>query len=246
MMWFGRVQRCCSGAGARDLRLFTTHSPPTYPHCSCLSFFPAHADKKIFEQAYSASFGPAMDICYEVCVPLCCSTAFTSQMSLQAPLSIVAAGPKPGTGQHAACQPAGRSCTKMAAAPSCARQHVFRFLLPSFLFLTCFTNVRLYSQIYEDVACGNEIKSVVNAVERFGRWPMGKIDQTHMWQVRAAQAGGAGGGSAGLKPWLVWHFALLHLGFLDVCVPLYAASTKLRCLVSHVRLPPSHQLPPPF
>ncbi|PSC69959.1 acetohydroxy acid isomeroreductase isoform B [Micractinium conductrix] len=60
------------------------------------------ADKKIFEQAYSASFAPAMDICYE---------------------------------------------------------------------------------IYEDVACGNEIKSVVNAVERFGRWPMGKIDQTHMWQV---------------------------------------------------------------
>jgi ketol-acid reductoisomerase len=58
--------------------------------------------KKIFEQAYSASIGPAMDICYE---------------------------------------------------------------------------------IYEDVACGNEIKSVVNAVSRFGRWPMGKIDQTHMWQV---------------------------------------------------------------
>lgn len=59
-------------------------------------------DKKIFEQAYSASFGPAMDICYE---------------------------------------------------------------------------------IYEDVACGNEIKSVVNAVSRFDRWPMGKIDQTHMWKV---------------------------------------------------------------
>lgn len=58
--------------------------------------------KKIFEQAYSASFGPAMDICYE---------------------------------------------------------------------------------IYEDVACGNEINSVVNAVSRFDRWPMGKIDQTHMWQV---------------------------------------------------------------
>ena len=32
--------------------------------------------------------------------------------------------------------------------------------------------------------CGNEIKSVVNAVSRFDRWPMGKIDQTHMWQVR--------------------------------------------------------------
>lgn len=24
------------------------------------------ADKKIFEQAYSAAFGPAMDICYEI------------------------------------------------------------------------------------------------------------------------------------------------------------------------------------
>ncbi|KAI8102051.1 hypothetical protein M9434_007110 [Picochlorum sp. BPE23] len=60
------------------------------------------ADKKIFEEAYAASFGPAMDICYE---------------------------------------------------------------------------------IYEDVACGNEIKSVVNAVERFDKFPMGKIDQTHMWQV---------------------------------------------------------------
>ena len=58
--------------------------------------------KKVFEQAYSAAFGPAMDICYEV---------------------------------------------------------------------------------YEDVACGNEIKSVVNAVSRFDRWPMGKIDQTHMWKV---------------------------------------------------------------
>jgi hypothetical protein len=41
----------------------------------------------------------------------------------------------------------------------------------------------LFKQIYEDVACGNEIKSVVNAVSRFDRWPMGKIDQTHMWKV---------------------------------------------------------------
>jgi ketol-acid reductoisomerase len=38
-------------------------------------------------------------------------------------------------------------------------------------------------EVYEDVACGNEIKSVVNAVERFDRFPMGKIDQTPMWKV---------------------------------------------------------------
>jgi len=48
-------------------------------------------------------------------------------------------------------------------------------------------------EIYEDVASGNEIRSVVQAGERFGRFPMGKIDGTHMWQVgqrvRAARAG---------------------------------------------------------
>lgn len=32
---------------------------------------------------------------------------------------------------------------------------------------------------------------MVNAVERFNRWPMGKIDQTHMWQAGAASAGAA-------------------------------------------------------
>ena len=38
-------------------------------------------------------------------------------------------------------------------------------------------------EIYEDVACGNEIKSVVNAGRRFDRFPMGKIDGTFMWKV---------------------------------------------------------------
>jgi ketol-acid reductoisomerase len=39
-------------------------------------------------------------------------------------------------------------------------------------------------EIYEDVASGNELKSVVQAVSRFDRFPMGKIDSTHMWKVR--------------------------------------------------------------
>mmetsp|Transcript_4776 Transcript_4776/g.8425 ORF Transcript_4776/g.8425 Transcript_4776/m.8425 type:complete len:570 (+) Transcript_4776:79-1788(+) len=38
-------------------------------------------------------------------------------------------------------------------------------------------------EIYEDVACGNEIRSVVNATNRFDRFPMGNIDQTRMWKV---------------------------------------------------------------
>ncbi|PNH08939.1 Ketol-acid reductoisomerase, chloroplastic, partial [Tetrabaena socialis] len=38
-------------------------------------------------------------------------------------------------------------------------------------------------EIYEDVASGNEIRSVVQSVSRFDRFPMGKIDQTYMWKV---------------------------------------------------------------
>jgi len=38
-------------------------------------------------------------------------------------------------------------------------------------------------EIYEDVASGNEIKSVVQAGSRFDRFPMGKIDSTYMWKV---------------------------------------------------------------
>ncbi len=48
-------------------------------------------------------------------------------------------------------------------------------------------------ECYEDVACGNEIRSVYLAGKRHGRFPMGKIDGTRMWQVgekvRAARAG---------------------------------------------------------
>ena len=47
-------------------------------------------------------------------------------------------------------------------------------------------------EIYEDVASGNEIKSVVQAGNRFSRFPMGKIDQTYMWKVRARRTVTAG------------------------------------------------------
>lgn len=38
-------------------------------------------------------------------------------------------------------------------------------------------------ECYEDVESGNEIKSVIQAVRRHPRIPMGKIDTTHMWDV---------------------------------------------------------------
>lgn len=38
-------------------------------------------------------------------------------------------------------------------------------------------------EIYDEVASGSEIRSVVEAVSRHSRYPMGKIDGTEMWQV---------------------------------------------------------------
>jgi ketol-acid reductoisomerase len=40
-------------------------------------------------------------------------------------------------------------------------------------------------EMYQEVASGIEIKSVIMANERFSRYPMGKIDSTRMWQVGA-------------------------------------------------------------
>jgi ketol-acid reductoisomerase len=41
----------------------------------------------------------------------------------------------------------------------------------------------LMVEIYEDVASGNEVRSVVAAGKRLSRYPMGKIDATRMWRV---------------------------------------------------------------
>jgi len=53
----------------------------------------------------------------------------------------------------------------------------------------------ILQEIYDDVACGNEIRSVVNASNRASRFPIGKIDGTEMWvigeSVRAAREEGS-------------------------------------------------------
>lgn len=41
----------------------------------------------------------------------------------------------------------------------------------------------ILQEIYDDVACGNEIRSVVNASNRFDEFPIGEIDGTEMWTV---------------------------------------------------------------
>ncbi len=41
----------------------------------------------------------------------------------------------------------------------------------------------ILEEIYDDVASGNEVRSVIQASNRFSRYPMGNIDTTDMWQV---------------------------------------------------------------
>lgn len=43
--------------------------------------------------------------------------------------------------------------------------------------------LQLVHEIYDEVASGNELRSVVLAGERLARFPMGKVDQTAMWDV---------------------------------------------------------------
>jgi ketol-acid reductoisomerase len=43
--------------------------------------------------------------------------------------------------------------------------------------------LEILTEIYEEVASGNEIRSVVMAGKRFAKFPMGKIDGTEMWEV---------------------------------------------------------------
>ena len=41
----------------------------------------------------------------------------------------------------------------------------------------------ILEEIYDDVASGNEVRSVIQATRRHGTYPMGQIDGTDMWQV---------------------------------------------------------------
>ena len=41
----------------------------------------------------------------------------------------------------------------------------------------------ILEEIYDDVASGNEVRSVIQAANRFDRFPMGNIDTTDMWRV---------------------------------------------------------------
>ncbi|MEW5316604.1 MAG: hypothetical protein WDW38_007967 [Sanguina aurantia] len=71
-------------------------------------------------------------------------------------------------------------------------------------------------EIYEDVASGNEIKSVVQAVSRFDRFPMGKIDQTPMWKVGAEVRSKRDGSQAPLNPFTAGVYVATMMATVEV------------------------------
>ncbi len=74
-------------------------------------------------------------------------------------------------------------------------------------------------EIYEDVACGNEINSVVNAGARFGRFPMGKIDGTRMWQVgEKVRAARATAGAPKVNPFTAGAYCALMMATIQTLV----------------------------
>jgi ketol-acid reductoisomerase len=74
-------------------------------------------------------------------------------------------------------------------------------------------------EIYEDVACGNEINSVVNAGARFGRFPMGKIDGTRMWKVgEKVRAARSGASAAKVNPFTAGAYCALMMATIQTLV----------------------------
>ena len=60
--------------------------------------------------------------------------------------------------------------------------------------------MEILMEIYDEVATGNEIRSVIAANKRFDRYPMGKIDGTEMWQVGVKVRAQRKPGSAPINP----------------------------------------------
>jgi ketol-acid reductoisomerase len=78
-------------------------------------------------------------------------------------------------------------------------------------------------ECYEDVACGNEIRSVVLAGRRFSEkegfpsFPMGVIDRTHMWKVgEAVRASRAEGDMGPLHPFTAGVYCATMMSQIEV------------------------------
>ncbi len=73
-------------------------------------------------------------------------------------------------------------------------------------------------EIYDDVACGNEIRSVVNAGKRHAEFPMGKIDGTRPWQVGIEVRGNRDEIKIPLNPFTAGVYCATMMAQIDVLI----------------------------
>ncbi|MGW1504090.1 ketol-acid reductoisomerase [Streptomyces mirabilis] len=77
--------------------------------------------------------------------------------------------------------------------------------------------LELTAEIYDEVASGNEIRSVILAGKRLDRFPMGRIDQADMWQTgQRVRAERATDGAAPLDPFTAGIFCGVMMAQVDV------------------------------
>lgn len=75
----------------------------------------------------------------------------------------------------------------------------------------------IIEEVYDDVACGNEIRSVNNAVARHDRFPFGKIDQTYTWKV-GEKVRAARDGNFVMNPFTAGSYVAMMMAQIDVLI----------------------------
>jgi len=73
-------------------------------------------------------------------------------------------------------------------------------------------------EIYEEVASGNEIRSVVMAGKRFERFPMGKIDGTRMWKVGEKVRAARGHKAVAVNPFTAGIYCATMMAQIDLLI----------------------------
>jgi ketol-acid reductoisomerase len=74
----------------------------------------------------------------------------------------------------------------------------------------------LLHEIYDEVACGNEIRGVVAAGERMARFPMERIGGTEMWQVGESVRAKRDGSEVAIDPFTAGVFCATMIAQIDV------------------------------
>ncbi len=73
-------------------------------------------------------------------------------------------------------------------------------------------------EIYEEVAGGNEIRSVIMAGSRFSRFPMGKIDGTRMWKVGEKVRAARGDAQIVVNPFTAGIYCAVMMAQIDLLI----------------------------